>query len=88
MGMYQSTDSYWFVRNPKLSRHPALKDTEILAKDTLNGTYYCLQAGNVKILCIYHPPSCPTEIDIWLEEFLLSFKSDSLRHFSGQYNVQ
>ena len=59
------------IINPKMSRHAALKDLEILAKDTLNGTFIYLQVGNVKILCIYYPPSCATEIDIWMEEIFL-----------------
>ena len=65
------------IINPKMSRHPVLKDLEILAKDTLNGTFIYLQIGSVKILCVYYPPSCPTEINVWIEEIFLKCNINS-----------
>ena len=44
------------IINPKLKKHPLLKDFQILARDTVNGTYLFLQIGNIKVLCIYFPP--------------------------------
>lgn len=63
--------------NPKMVKHRALKDFEVLNKDTLNGTYIHVQIGNVQILCIYFPPSCPTDLDIWLEEVFLKCRISS-----------
>ena len=45
------------IINPKLKKHPLLKDFQILARDTVNGTYLFLQIGNIKVLCIF--PSLP-----------------------------
>lgn len=59
------------IINPKMIKHPALKDFETLSKDTLNGTYIHIKIGNVQILCIYYPPSCPTDLDTWLEEIFM-----------------
>lgn len=58
------------IINPKLAKHEALKDTETMTKDTLNGTFLHVKIGNLDVLCIYYPPSCPTQVDIWLEEIL------------------
>lgn len=59
------------VINPKMARHEALKDTEIITKDTVNGTFLHVKIGGLNVICIYYPPSSPTEIDIWLEEILI-----------------
>lgn len=52
--------------NPKHANHPAVKNAQVLARDTLNGTYLLVKIGNIKILCVYYPPSGPTEINTWL----------------------
>ncbi|TEB15429.1 hypothetical protein C9890_0607 [Perkinsus sp. BL_2016] len=59
------------VINPKMARHEALKDTEIITKDTVNGNFLHVKIGGLNVICIYYPPSSPTEIDIWLEEILI-----------------
>ena len=61
-----------------MKRHPALKDFQILARDTLNGSYIILQIGNIKIMCVYNPPSQPEEIDIWLEEIITKCNANTL----------
>lgn len=51
---------------------PAIKNAQVLARDTLNGTYLLVKIGNTKILCIYYPPAGPTEINTWLDEVLIA----------------
>lgn len=71
VGFDRGKNGVSIIINPKMNDHPALKDFEILTKDTLNGTFIHGKIGNVQILCIYYPPSCPTDLDIWLEEIFL-----------------
>ena len=56
--------------NPKMKKHPAMKELQILSRDTLNGTYILAEICNLKILCVYHSPTNPVEIDTWLEEII------------------
>ena len=65
------------IINPKMAKHEVLKDTEVMTKDTLNGTFLHVKIGNLDVLCIYYPPSCETELDIWLEEVLLKCNINS-----------
>ena len=65
------------IINPKMAKHEVLKDTEVMTKDTLNGTFLHVKIGNVNVLCIYYPPSCETELNIWLEEILLKCNINS-----------
>ena len=57
--------------NPRMARHDALKDTETMTKDTVNGTFIHVKIGVLNVICIYYPPSSATEINIWLEEILI-----------------
>jgi len=65
------------IINPKFARHPVMKDMEVLCRDTLNGTYLYVQLGTVNVLCVYFPPSCPTDLNIWMEEIFLACKINS-----------
>lgn len=78
------------IVNPKMSKHKALKDTEVMTKDTINGTFLHVKIGSVNILCIYYPPSCETELEIWLEEVLLKCNIDSGRDLIilGDFNAR
>jgi hypothetical protein len=78
------------IINPNMKKHPALKDMEIIARDTLNGTYLSLQLGTVKILCVYHSPTCKEEIDTWLEEIILKCNLSTLDNFIllGDFNAR
>lgn len=63
--------------NPKMARHEALKDTETITKDTVNGTFLHVKIGALNVICVYYPPSSATEIDIWLEEILIKCNVNS-----------
>jgi exonuclease III len=78
------------IINPKMSKHQALKDTEVMTKDTVNGTFLHVKIESVNILCIYYPPSCETELEIWLEEVLLKCNIDSGRDqiILGDFNAR
>ena len=78
------------IINPKLAKHEALKDTEVMTKDTLNGTFLHVKIGNLNVLCIYYPPSCPTELNIWLEEILLKCNINTGRDLIilGDFNAR
>lgn len=78
------------IINPSMVNHPILKDMEVLSRDTLNGTYLYVQLGSLKVLCIYYPPSCPTEINIWLEEIFTSCKINSQTNLIilGDFNAR
>ena len=78
------------IINPQMKRHPLLKDFQILARDTINGTYIYLQIGNIKVLCIYNPPSQPEEIDTWLEEILMKCRANTIEDILilGDFNAR
>ena len=78
VGYERGKNGISIIINPKMKRHPLLKDFQILARDTINGTFIFLQIGNVKLLCIYNPPSQPEEIDTWLEEILMKCRANTL----------
>ena len=63
--------------NPRMARHDALKDTETMTKDTVNGTFIHVKIGVLNVICIYYPPSSATEINIWLEEILIKCNVNS-----------
>jgi hypothetical protein len=54
--------------NPRMEEHPLIKGMQVLARDTVNGTYLLVQLRTTKILCVYHPPSAVDDITTWLEE--------------------
>jgi hypothetical protein len=56
--------------NPRMEEHPLIKGMQVLARDTVNGTYLLVQLGTTKILCVYHPPSAADDITTWLEEII------------------
>jgi hypothetical protein len=56
--------------NPRMEEHPLIKGMQVLARDTVNGTYLLVQLGTKKILCVYHPPSAADDITTWLEEII------------------
>ena len=56
--------------NPGMEDHPLIKGMQVLARDTVNGTYLLVQLGNTKILCVYHPPSAADDISTWLEDII------------------
>lgn len=78
------------IINPKMKKHPLLKDFQVLARDTINGTYIYVQVGSIKILCIYNPPSQPEEVDIWLEEILLKCRANTIEDIIilGDFNAR
>ena len=90
VGFERGKNGISIIINPKMRKHPLLKDFQILARDTLNGTFIYLQLGNVKILCIYNPPSQPEDIDIWLEEILLKCRANTLENIIilGDFNAR
>jgi hypothetical protein len=49
--------------NPRMEEHPLIKGMQVLARDTVNGTYLLVQLGTTKILCVYHPPSAADDIN-------------------------
>lgn len=56
--------------NPRMEEHPLIKGMQVLARDTVNGTYLLVQLGSTKLLCVYHPPSAADDMDTWLEEII------------------
>ena len=77
VGFERGKNGISLIINPKLKKHPLLKDFQILARDTVNGTYLFLQIGNIKVLCIYFPPSQPEELDTWLDEIILKCRANT-----------
>lgn len=77
LGYDRGKNGVSMIINPKMSRHEVLKDTEVMTKDTLNGTFLHVKIGNVNVLCIYYPPSCETELNVWLEEIVLKCNINS-----------
>ena len=75
VGFERGKNGISVIINPQMKKHPLLKDFQILARDTVNGTFLYLQLGNIKILCVYNPPSQPEEIDTWLDEILLKCRA-------------
>ena len=90
VGFERGKNGISIVINPKMRKHPALKDFQILARDTVNGTFIFMQLGNLKILCIYNPPSQPEEIDTWLEEILVKCRANTLEDIIilGDFNAR
>lgn len=90
VGYERGKNGISIIINPKMRKHPLLKDFQILARDTVNGTFIYLQLGNFKILCIYNPPSQPEEIDTWLEEILLKCRANTLEDIIilGDFNAR
>ena len=90
VGFERGKNGISIIINPKMKRHPALKDFQILARDTLNGSYIILQIGNIKIMCVYNPPSQPEEIDIWLEEIITKCNANTLDNvvILGDFNAR
>ena len=78
VGYERGKNGISIIINPKMKRHPLLKDFQILARDTINGTFILMQMGNLKVLCIYNPPSQPDEIDTWLDEILMKCRANTL----------
>lgn len=78
------------IINPRLQKHPIFNDFQVLARDTINGTYIFIQMGTIKILCVYHPPSHPDEIDTWLEEIMLKCGASDLNDLVllGDFNAR
>ena len=76
--------------NPNHIKHPAVKSVQVLDRDTLNGTYLLVQLGNIKILCVYYPPSGPTEINTWLDEILIKCRINITENFIllGDFNAR
>lgn len=77
VGFERGKNGISVIINPQMKKHPLLKDFQILARDTINGTFIYLQIGNIKVLCIYNPPSQPEEIDTWIEEILLKCRAST-----------
>jgi hypothetical protein len=77
VGFERGKNGISLIINPQMKKHPLLKDLQILARDTVNGTYIYLQVGNIKVLCVYFPPSQPEEIDTWIEEVLLKCRANT-----------
>ena len=77
VGFERGKNGISLVINPQMKKHPLLKDFQILARDTVNGTFIYLQAGNIKILCVYFPPSQPEVIDTWLDEIILKCRANT-----------
>ena len=77
VGYERGKNGISLIINPQMKNHPILRDLQILARDTINGTYIYLQVGNVKVLCVYNPPSQPEEIDTWIEEILLKCRANT-----------
>ena len=49
-----------------------------------------LQIGNIKVLCIYFPPSQPEEFDTWIEEVLLKCRANTTEDIIilGDFNAR
>jgi hypothetical protein len=90
VGYERGKNGISIIINPKMKRHPLLRDFQVLARDTVNGTFIYVQLGNIKLLCIYNPPSQPEEIDTWLEEILLKCRANTLEEIIilGDFNAR
>lgn len=90
VGYERGKNGISIIINPQMKRHPLLKDFQILARDTINGTFIYSQIGSVKVLCIYNPPSQPEDIDTWLEEILLKCRVNTLEDIVilGDFNAR
>ncbi len=90
VGFERGKNGISLIINPRMKKHPLLKDLQILARDTVNGTYLYLQIGNVKILCIYFPPSQPDEIDTWLDDLILKCRANTNENLIilGDFNAR
>lgn len=90
VGFERGKNGISIIINPKMRKHPLLKDFQILARDTVNGTFIYLQLGNIKVLCVYNPPSQPEEIDTWLEEIILKCRANTLEEIIilGDFNAR
>lgn len=76
--------------NPRMEEHPLIKGMQVLARDTVNGTYLLVQLGSTKVLCVYHPPSAADELDTWLEEIIVKCKVSIADEFIllGDFNAR
>ena len=76
--------------NPRMEEHPLIKSMQVLARDTVNGTYLLVQLGSTKILCVYHPPSAADDIDTWLEEIIEQCQISTAEDFIliGDFNAR
>lgn len=90
LGHNRGKNGISLIINPRMARHQVLKDTEIMTKDTLNGTFLHVKVGSINILCIYYPPSCETELALWLEEILLKCNINSWQELIilGDFNAR
>ena len=90
VGFERGKNGISVIVNPQMKNHPLLKDFQILARDTINGTFIFLQVGSVKILCMYNPPSQPEEIDTWVEEILLKCRANTIEDviILGDFNAR
>ena len=90
VGYERGKNGISIIVNPRMKKHPLLNDFQVLARDTVNGTFIYVQLGNIKILCIYNPPSQPEEIDTWLEEILLKCRANTLEEIVilGDFNAR
>ena len=62
------------IINPKLKKHPLLKDFQILARDTVNGTYLFLQIETSRY-CVSIPSL--KNWDTWLDEIILKCRANT-----------
>lgn len=90
VGFERGKNGISIIINPKMRKHPLLKDFQILARDTINGSFIYLQLGNIKVLCVYNPPSQPEEIDTWLEEILMKVRANTFGEIIilGDFNAR
>lgn len=90
VGFERGKNGISLIINPQMKKHPLLKDFQILARDTINGTFIYVQIGNIKVLCVYLPPSQPEEIDTWIEEVLLKCRANTADNIIilGDFNAR
>ena len=90
VGYERGKNGVSLIINPNMLNHPSLKDLQVLAKDTLNGTFLFVKIGNLKILCVYYSPSCPEDIDTWLEEIISKCQANTDDDFIllGDFNAR
>ena len=70
VGFERGKNGVSMIINPRMENHPLIKGMQVLARDTINGTYLLVQLGMTKILCVYYPPSESDDICTWLEDVI------------------
>lgn len=90
VGFERGKNGVSMIINPRMENHPLIKGMQVLARDTINGTYLLVQLGMTKILCVYYPPSESDDICTWLEDVIEKCEVTTVDDFIllGDFNAR